>query len=88
MAVQEAAQEAYQAPITQPSQNRPIEAPDRSITLRPDLITLCDQLPAAEEYIPNATLVRYVHIWTGTLEGVVVGADDLGSVGCHFLSTL
>ena len=74
--VREAAEEAFQTPASQSTQQRPIEAPDRPLTIHPDLIALCDQLPTSLELIPHAPLIRYLLAWIGTFEGLVAGATD------------
>ena len=63
---------------------RQIEAPAGHITLHLDLITLVNQLPATELYIPSAVLIRYVRIWTETLEGMVAKAEDWAILGSTF----
>ena len=81
--IEEEAEEAFrtQSP-TSPA--RPIEAPTRPLTLRPDLVTLVDQLPATELYIPNAVLIRYLRVWTDTLGGMVAADADWATLGATF----
>ena len=76
LTAQEAAQEAYQTPITQASKTRPIEAPTRQLCLPQDMKLRVDPLPTTLEHIPNDCLVRYLRIWTETMKGMVAGAYD------------
>ena len=52
------------------------------------LAALCDQLPATEERIPNATLIRDLRVWTETVEFMVVGAEAFCNIGHHLHTTL
>ena len=88
MAVNDAAQDVYQIPVTQTTQTRPIEAPSRTLTMPHNIHHLIDQLPATLEHIPNACLIRCLRIWTETLEGMVAGSQEWADLGTSFTKLL
>ena len=49
---------------------------------------LIDQLPPTLEHIPNACLIRYLRIWTETLEGMVAGSQEWADLGSSFTKLL
>ncbi|MFM7983212.1 MAG: hypothetical protein ACKPKO_28220, partial [Candidatus Fonsibacter sp.] len=88
MIVEEAAQEAAQPKDSPASPSTPIEAPTRTLHMPPDLSTLIDRLPPTLETIPSARILRYLRIWTETLEGMVAGVQEWADLGASFTKLL
>ncbi|MFM7977772.1 MAG: hypothetical protein ACKPKO_00510, partial [Candidatus Fonsibacter sp.] len=52
------------------------------------MTTFVDRLPPTLETIPNARILRYLRIWTETLEGMLAGSADWAMLGESFTKLL